>query len=564
MNKNHVKINKKWNVLVLILCIILLNIVPNDEKNHDDIHTLQTPIASTAYYVNITLSDAQDVYVRGDFAYIAIGLDGLAIVNISDPTNLGVPVYKLASGDAQGVYVEGNYVYIAAGNTFFFAIDISDPTNPGIPVYGSPITHGNSVFVSGSYAYVADSISGLAIIDISIPSTPGAMIYAPSWTGDAYDVYIRGDYAYLATSTSGLAIIDISDPTNPGAPVFAPNWSGQAMDVFVSGDYAYIANNPLGLSIINVSDPTNPGVPIHKDTGGNGWGVYVVGDYAYLADFPGGLVIVDISDPTNPGTPIIEDRDDGGPYNIFVKGDYAYIPTPNVGLVIVHAREMFGPIITDTPSDLIVDFGYTGKNISWTATDRDPSNYSVELVGTGIVAGPTPWTNGTEITFNIPDGLLPGDRVFKITFTDIYDNTLSDSVTMTVRDTMDPIITSTPPDFTVVVGYSEANTSWTATDHTPDTYTVSLEGSGVVATATAWSSGTEITYDIPIGLAVGIYNYTINITDDFNNYITDTVTMTVVAASAAIPYGNFYLLFLFGAIISLLVIQKRRKNMSIK
>ena len=473
-------------------------------------------------------------------------------------------VYENTNGEAKGVYVKGNYAYIAAGDTFFSAIDISDPTDPGLPVYGSPITHGNSVFVSGSYAYVADSTSGLAIINISNPSTPGAMIYAPSWTGVAYDVYISGDYAYLATLTDGLAIIDISDPTNPGAPVFAPNWSGEARGVFVSGDYAYIANDDLGLSIINVSDPTNPGIPIHKATKGNCYGVHVIGDYAYLADTQGGLAIVDISDPTNPGTPIIENRNYGRTLSIFMKGDYAYITTLFVGLVIVYTREMFFPIITNTPSDLNVDFGYTGKNVSWTTTDRDPSNYSLELIGTGILAGPTPWTNGTKITFNIPDGLLPGDRVFKISFTDIYDNTISDSVTMTVRDMMDPIITSTPPDFTVVVGYTEANISWTATDHVPDTYTISLEGSGVVTTATAWSSGTEITYDIPVGLAVGVYNYTINITDNSDHFITDTVTMTVVAASAAIPFGNFYLLFLFGAIISLLVIQRRRKNMGIK
>ncbi len=138
---------------------------------------------------------------------------------------------------------------------------------------------------------------------------------------------------------------------------------------------------------------------------------------------------MDISDLTNPGTPIYETTNDPLQFfhDVFIKGDYAYISDLFRGLAIIYTREMFGPIITNNPSDLSVDFGYTGKSVSWTATDRDPSNYTVELIGTDIVAGPTPWTNGTEITFNIPDGLLHGDRVFKITFTDIYDNTISDS-----------------------------------------------------------------------------------------------------------------------------------------
>ena len=204
------------------------------------------------------------------------------------------------------------------------------------------------------------------------------------------------------------------------------------------------------------------------------------------------FLIIDISDPTNPGTPFLEGRDDGTAHGVFVKDDYAYMVPGEVGLVIIHVRELFSPIITETPSDLIVDFGYAGKNVSWTATDRDAGNYTVELLGTGVVAGPTAWTNGTEVIFNISDGLLPGDSIFRITFTDIYDNSVSDSVTMTVRDTMNPEITITPPDFSAAFGYTEANISWTATDHTPNTYTITLEGTGVVAGPTAWSSGTVV------------------------------------------------------------------------
>ena len=570
-NRSKLNKNKKLSVVLLILCVLLLNIIPNlivskvkskaitnDKKKHDNNDPLQTPETSSVYYTNLSRGNA--IFIQGDLAYVASGLSSsIAIINISDPTNPGVPVYKSTSGNLQGIHVEGNYLY-ATGSTFFLAQDISDLTTNPPEVYGSSVTDGKGVYVDGNYAYVADYTSGLAIIDISIPSTPGAMIYSPNWTGEAWDVYVSGDFAYIAAKSDGLAIINVSDPTNPSSPVFAPNWTGNAYGVFVIDDFAYIGSSE-GLSIVNISDPTNPGTPIHKDILGFCRDVHVLGDYAYLASSQQGLVIIDISDPTNPGTPIIEGRDEGSPYGIFVKGDYAYIATGGVGLVIVHARELFSPIITETPSDFTVDFGYTGKSVSWTATDRDAGNYTLELLGTGVVAGPTVWTNGTETTFNIPDGLLPGDSIFRITFTDIYDNSVSDSVTVTVRDIMDPEITNTPPDFSVVFGYTGKNISWTATDHTPNTYTITLEGTGVVAGPTAWSSGTVVTYDIPADLAIGNYTYTINFIDDSDNSATDSVIMTITQIiPPAIPYGNFYLIFLFVGIISAVLLQTRRRR----
>ncbi len=130
---------------------------------------------------------------------------------------------------------------------------------------------------------------------------------------------------------------------------------------------------------------------------------------------------------------------------------------------------------------------------------------------------------------------------------------------MEVNDTMDPVITSTPPDFTIIYGYTEESISWTVTDHTPDTYTLSLEGSGVVVSPASWSNGTPITYNIPLELAIGEYNYTANFTDDYNHFVTDTVTMTIIAQGApAIPYGNFHLVFLFVGVISVIIFQIRK------
>jgi len=67
------------------------------------------------------------------------------------------------------------------------------------------------------------------------------------------------------------------------------------------------------------------------------------------------------------------------------------------------------PVITNSSSDFNVESGYSGQNISWTATDLNPFNYTIELQGEGTVVGPTAWISNNTITYNIPDGFGVGD-----------------------------------------------------------------------------------------------------------------------------------------------------------
>ncbi len=189
-----------------------------------------------------------------------------------------------------------------------------------------------------------------------------------------------------------------------------------------------------------------------------------------MGDDSSGLAIIDISDPTNPGTPIYENTT-GRACDVYVSGDYAYVADYDSGLAIIQIRkrvDMEKPRISDAPNDLIVEAGYTGQNFSWTATDTNPNTYTIELQGSGIVVGPTAWTSGLAITYNVPEGL-----------------------------------------------------------------------------------------------AVGVYVYTVNFTNDYGYFILDDVIFTVKGdgggASDAISFGNYYLIFIAIGIISLAIVQKRRK-----
>jgi hypothetical protein len=528
-----------------------------------------------------TFGYVTSVAVSGDYAYVTDKLSGLWSFDISNPAD---PV-KLSFDGMGGivssdVYVSGDYAYVATNGFGLIVYDISAPHQPilinMVGTTGSP----SGIDVSGDYAYIAVGSSGLAVIDISDPTTPGLIGYEDT-TGDAYDVYVCGDYAYIADGGSGLAVIDISNPANPGLPVYE-NTVGDAYGIYVSGDFAYVADDFNGLAVIDISTPTNPGTPVYEATSGWARGVCVSGDYAYIADGSSGLAVIQVrqrvdmvnpvitstpsdftlefgytgqsipwtaTDP-NPDTYTIDLQGTGTvkgstawasgaavTYDIpdgFAVGLYVYTVTftddygnSRADSVTVTVSDTTSPIITNTPSDLTVEFGYTGQSISWTTTDLDPNTYTVELLGTGIVASPTAWASGVAITYNIPDGFAVGDYVYTVTFTDDSSNDISESVTFTVEDSTNPTITDAPSDVFVELGYTDQSVSWTAVDPHPNTYTIELQGAGIVAGPTVWASGAAITFDIPEGFTLGVYDYTVTFTDDYSNVIAEGVTFTV-------------------------------------
>ena len=460
------------------------------------------------------------------------------MIDISNPTNPGTPVYEATTGVARGVYVSGDYAYVADDSSGLAVIDISDPTNPGTPVYEDTTNQALGVYVSGDYAYLANGWSGLAIIDISDPTNPGTPVYEDT-TSPAYGVYVSGDYAYVADSDSGLAVIDISDPTNPGTPVYEDT-SGYTSDVYVSGDYAYSADGTSGLAVIKVRKRVDMEDPIISNA---------PSDFTVEEGYTGQSISWTATD-ANPDTYTIELQGTGiitGPtawtsgfainYNIpgdFAVGVYGYTVnfTDDYGNYILDnltftVEDTTGPsIIYNTPV-MNVEEGYTGQTISWNATDLNPNTYTIEFSETGLVAGPIIWTSGVAITYNIPDGIAAGAYCYTVNFTDDYGNWHTDAVNFTVEVNAAPVINNSPDNINVEFGYTGQSLSWTTTDTDPDTYTIELQGSGIIIGPSAWSSGGEITFNIPNGFSLGSYMYTVNFTDDYGNYITNTIIFTV-------------------------------------
>ena len=204
-----------------------------------------------------------NVSVSGNYAYVAGGSSGLAVIDISNPSAPTLTsTYNASGGYVNGVSVSGNYAYVAGGSSGLVIIDISNPLVPTLTsTYNTSGGYANGVSVSGNYAYVADGSSGLDIFDISNPLVPilaGNLLFSG---GLVSAIYVSGDYAYITEGYGNSGLILIIDISNPSAPTLAGTynaWPFSIDDIYVSGDYAYVAGGSYGLAIIDISNSSIP------------------------------------------------------------------------------------------------------------------------------------------------------------------------------------------------------------------------------------------------------------------------------------------------------------------
>jgi len=275
---------------------------------------------------------AQGVCIVGNYAYVANDVQGLRVVDISDPEHPStVGQWDNPREAAYGVAVSGSYAYVANNDAGLFAIDVSDPTDPH--QRGALDTPGlaRGICYRDSLVYIADGESGLRIINVSNPRSP-SQVGSLNTGSSANCVTLSGSYAFVADFNDGLRIIDISDPAHP-SEVGACDTQGICFSVAISGTYAYVAEeDPPMLRVINIQNPANPHEVGSVRVPGNGMSVAVSGSYAYVAGYNCGLRVIDVTDSENPA--IVGYYVQDYARSVSVSGSYAYLCS-DIGLHIL-------------------------------------------------------------------------------------------------------------------------------------------------------------------------------------------------------------------------------------
>ncbi len=126
---------------------------------------------------DMILPRAIDIQFR--YAFIC-DCEGLKIVDITHPDKPTL-ASKVPLGDARGVRVMRTYAYIAAGTDGLAIIDVENPTKPREPLFYSAngcINDATAIAVGSTYAslfvYVADGRNGLRVVQVISPAEQGS------------------------------------------------------------------------------------------------------------------------------------------------------------------------------------------------------------------------------------------------------------------------------------------------------------------------------------------------------------------------------------------------------
>ena len=236
------------------------------------------------------------------------------------PANLNFSAYD--------VFIDGNYAYVAGD---IFGLHIFDITNPAQPVWVNKVetpSKASGVYISDGYAYVADYYSGLQIVDIDPPESAN-IINAVDITGYTNRVYVSDGYAYV-TDSSYFEIIDIEprESAHIVNSIRIPSGCKKISDVCVSDGYAYVISVEDGLHIIDIDPPELAYIVNSMDE----FGLYpldvdVSDGYAFVVDYAIGKIhVIDIDPPESAYVVNVIETDDA-PKGIFVSSGYAYVIT---------------------------------------------------------------------------------------------------------------------------------------------------------------------------------------------------------------------------------------------
>ncbi|NPD88148.1 MAG: hypothetical protein HGN29_05475 [Asgard group archaeon] len=210
------------------------------------------------------------------------------------------------------------------------------------------------------------------------------------------------------------------------------------------------------------------------------------------------------------------------------------------------------PPTIDDVANFEYEEGDTGNSITWHPSDTNPDYYSITR--DGVVIDDYPWLGG-DINIDI-DGLAYGAYTFVCTVNDTEGQEASDTVIVTVTDSVDPVLNS-PADIIYSEGDTGNNIIWIATDTNPATYIVYKDGT--LYEPDTWTSSSSIIISVD-GLASDQYNFTIVVFDQAGNSVKDTV---IVGVTVAVPEFNQSILFVissFAMIYTVFCVQQRNKK----
>ncbi|MFX0108523.1 MAG: hypothetical protein ACFE7R_09585, partial [Candidatus Hodarchaeota archaeon] len=210
--------------------------------------------------------------------------------------------------------------------------------------------------------------------------------------------------------------------------------------------------------------------------------------------------------------------------------------------ILVNVTDTIGPVWVEEPEDVFLEYSvgsfasyFYAYDLSyvnrWWLNDTTNFNLNIQM---GTEYG---WTCQVVSVSLLSIGVYGLDlRAY-----DPYNNSLSATFSIIVRDTIPPELDISPEDFSMEEGAFGSgepgdlfDISWAFIDYGPSSYEILLDGTQIESGE--WDSGIIIELSIAINsLSPGTYNYTIIVTDIGGNTASDTWFLTITPGPTTSP-----------------------------
>lgn len=222
----------------------------------------------------------------GQYAYSAMGDQGLAVLDVSKPQAPKVIERKVLGTSCRKVIVDGNYIYAHVYGDprkpqpswqRISVVDVSNPRNPKeVGSCGTPVGLDGSRLLDYEPGYA----TGPA--DKSFP-----VIHDSEEVAKFSDIAKSGNHLFVSDEYFGLRVFDVSDPLNPYGAGGVKD-AGEVSAIYVSGNYAYIGQNMRGggFAVVDILNPAYPKGTVYYATGRDVWSIAGIGNqYIYVTSY---------------------------------------------------------------------------------------------------------------------------------------------------------------------------------------------------------------------------------------------------------------------------------------
>ncbi|MCB0047778.1 MAG: hypothetical protein KDD92_20315 [Caldilineaceae bacterium] len=192
-----------------------------------------------------------DIYVAGNYAYLANGVDGLQVVELTGEPTLKDPIVLAGNAKAMAISVRGDKAYVVAesdGNDLW-VFDVSTPDSPALSgSYDIAGANVQDIFLTSTHILVAANGDGLLVLKQDSPST---IVGALDGIGRATKVHAIDDgFAYVGLATDGVMGVNLSESTQPTAWGCYSNDNDDVSNLFAYGDHVFVAYDDLGVATL--------------------------------------------------------------------------------------------------------------------------------------------------------------------------------------------------------------------------------------------------------------------------------------------------------------------------